>query len=80
MKTKYDVSKHAIVPKHAKVSDKETKELLSKYNIVIEQLPRILKADPALAHLNVADGDLIKITRPSPTLGETTFFRRVVSK
>ena len=79
-KTKYDVSKHIIVPKHSKVSDKERKELLSKYNIVIEQLPRILATDPALIHLTVDHGDLIKISRPSPTLGDTTYYRRVVSK
>lgn len=79
MKTKYDVTKHALVPKHAKLNDKDTKELLGKYNVVVEQLPRILKSDPAIQQLDVKEKDVIKITRPSPTNIETVFYRRVTN-
>ena len=79
MKTKYDVTKHALVPKHVKLSDKDTKEILSRYNVVVEQLPRILKSDPAIQQLDVKEKDVIKITRPSPTNIETVFYRRVTN-
>ena len=79
MKAKYDVTKHTLVPKHAKASDKEVKELLEKYSITAYQLPRILISDPAIEDLNVQEDDIVKITRPSPTAGETVFFRRVVT-
>ncbi len=75
--TKFEVTKHELVPKHAKLSEKETKELFEKYAIDLPNLPRIFKTDPAILHLDVKDGDIVKISRKSPTAGETTFYRRV---
>jgi len=77
---KLDVAKHVLVPKHNKVSEKERKELFEKYVIELKDLPRIFKADPAIAELDVKDGDIVKIVRHSPTAGECNFYRRVVSK
>ena len=79
MKTSYDVTKHNLVPKHAKASDKEKKELLEKYQITIAALPRILISDAGIAHLDAEEGDVIKITRPSHIVGESIFYRRVVN-
>lgn len=79
MKTAYDVTKHILVPKHAKASEKEIKDVLDKFQITASQLPRILVSDPAIQHLDVKEDDVVKITRPSPTAGETTFYRRVVT-
>jgi DNA-directed RNA polymerase subunit H len=79
MKAKYDVTKHILVPKHAKASEKEKKDLLESYKITIRELPRMVKSDPALQLLDIDEGDVIKITRPSPTSGETVFYRRVVN-
>lgn len=77
---KLDVAKHVLVPKHNKVSEKERKELFEKYVIELKDLPRIFKADPAIAELDVKEGDIVKIVRRSPTAGECNFYRRVVSK
>jgi len=79
MKAKYDVTKHVLVPKHAKASEKEKKDLFEKYQISIRELPRIVKSDPAIQHLNIEEGDIVKIVRPSPTAGEVVFFRRVMN-
>ncbi len=76
---KFDVTKHELVPKHAKLSEKEGKELFEKYAIELQNLPRIYKNDPAIQDLNVEDGDIVKISRKSPTAGETVFYRRVVA-
>jgi DNA-directed RNA polymerase subunit H len=76
---KFDVTKHELVPKHAKLSEKEMKELFEKYAIELQNLPRIFKNDPGIQHLDVKDGDIIKISRKSPTAGETSFYRRVVA-
>jgi len=75
---KFEVTKHELVPKHSKLSEKEGKELFEKYSIELPNLPRIFKGDPAIQSLDVKDGDIIKISRKSPTAGETTFYRRVV--
>ena len=75
----FDVTKHALVPKHSKLSDKETRELFERYSIDAKSLPRIHSADPALADLKAKEGDIIRIERRSPTAGVTHFYRKVVS-
>lgn len=75
---KVDITKHYLVPKHTKLSEKEKKELLEKYRITVKELPRIKKSDPAIEHLSPEIGDIIKIVHRSPTAGETVFYRGVV--
>ena len=75
---KIDITKHVLIPKHSKLSDKDKAQVLSQYGIVAENLPRILKADSAIADLGVSSGDVIKIVRSSPTAGESIFYRVVV--
>ncbi len=72
--------KHILVPEHKKISEREKQELLKKYNITIKELPRILISDPAIAHLDVKPGDIIKIIRKSPTSGESIYYRVVSSE
>ncbi len=74
-----DVTKHVLVPKHAKLSEKERKEILEKYGVNTRDLPKINIKDPAIAKLDVKEGDIIKILRNSPNAGETAFYRRVSS-
>ncbi len=73
-----EVRKHALVPKHEKLSEKEKEEVLKQYNSRFEDFPRILKKDPALLGMNVKFGDLVRITRKSSTAGQTIFYRVVV--
>ena len=69
--------KHVLIPKHEKLSAKHKKTLLEKYNVSLKQLPRILRGDPAIQHLGVKEGDIIKITRESKTAGSAIFYRVV---
>ncbi len=78
MVEKFEVMKHQLVPKHVKLSEKERNELFEKYKIEVFSLPRIFRNDPAIQHLDVKDGDVVKITRKSHTAGESLFYRRVV--
>ncbi len=79
MKLKVDISKHILVPKHEILSEEEVKKLLEKYNITKSQLPKILASDPMVKKIGAKVGDVIKITRKSPTAGESIFYRVVVS-
>lgn len=74
---KTDDKGHILVPEHEKLTEKEKEELLAKYAISLEELPRIRKSDAALVGMNVKSGDVIKITRNSPTAGEAIFYRVV---
>ncbi|MDA1196864.1 MAG: DNA-directed RNA polymerase subunit H [Nanoarchaeota archaeon] len=78
MTKKIDVSKHVLVPKHTKLSDSDKKALLNNYRITLKELPKIRKTDPAVANLQVKEGDVVKIVRPSATAGEAIFYRGVV--
>jgi DNA-directed RNA polymerase subunit H (RpoH/RPB5) len=73
-----DITKHELVPKHEILNENEKKELLQKYGITLRQLPRILITDAMVKILNAKIGDVIKITRNSPTAGETVYYRVVV--
>lgn len=73
----FEISKHRLVPAHSKLSESEKKELLQKYNIDAKDLPKILKKDPAIAHLGVKAGEIIKVERQSPTAGNTIYYRAV---
>lgn len=79
MKKKFNIDKHILIPKHTKLSEKEKEKLLEKYNISEKELPRISKIDPAISSLNAKPGEIIKITRQSPTAGESVFYRVVTN-
>lgn len=72
------VPDHAFVPKHEIVSKEEAEQVLSKFNCKPTELPLIFVNDPAILGLGVKPGDLIKITRQSPTAGESLYYRYVV--
>jgi DNA-directed RNA polymerase subunit H len=76
---KFKVENHSLVPKHSKLNDKEKQQLLEKYKITLKELPKILKNDAAIKELNPKVGDIIKILRESPTAGQSTFYRCVIS-
>ena len=74
-----DIRKHMLVPEHSKLTKKEIQKLLEKYNITLNELPKILSIDPAIEKLNVKPGDVIKITRDSPTAGVSIYYRVVIN-
>lgn len=78
-KSDFEVDSHVFVPKHELLSETERKELMNRYVIAPGDLPKILITDPAIRHLSIKEGDIIKITRPSPTAGTAHFFRVVVN-
>ncbi len=79
-KAKLDITSHILVPKHTKLSENEKKALFEKYKISLKDLPRISKKDPAIQHLDVEYGDIIKIERQSPTSGKVVYYRGVLNE
>ena len=74
----FKVNTHQLVSKHQKVSDSEKKSLFGRYNIDYKSLPRISREDPAIIHLNLKHGEIVKIERESKTAGRTAYYRVVV--
>ncbi len=69
---------HFLIPQHVKLSDKEKQELLSNLKITTKELPKIDHSDPAVQHLDIKAGDVIKISRKSSTSGDAAYYRVVV--
>ncbi|MEE8358182.1 MAG: DNA-directed RNA polymerase subunit H [Candidatus Hydrothermarchaeales archaeon] len=74
------IQDHILVPKHKILTDKESDKLLEKYNISKGQLPKILSNDPAIKKINAKPGDVIKITRKSPTAGKAVVHKVVIKE
>ncbi|MCK5458469.1 MAG: DNA-directed RNA polymerase subunit H [Thermoplasmatales archaeon] len=74
----YYILEHKLVPNHEILSDKETTELLEKFDIEPEQLPKILDTDPAAISIEAVPGQILKITRKSRTAKCATAYRFVI--
>jgi len=72
------VPDHIYVPIHEIIPKQEAEDVLKKYNCKPTELPLIFVNDPAILGLGVKPGDMIKITRKSPTAGESLYYRYVV--
>ena len=72
------ITNHIYQPKHEILPKDKAEEILKKYNAKPSQLPYIMITDKALEDLDVRPGDIIKITRTSPTAGESVYYRYVV--
>jgi DNA-directed RNA polymerase subunit H len=77
-KITFDIFENELVPKHEILSEEEKQKLLERLGIVEKQLPKILEKDPAVRALGAKKGDVIKITRKSPTAGVCYYYRLVV--
>jgi len=73
-----NILNHELVPKHEILSAKEKREILEKFNITKDKLPKILGSDPVAKAIGAKPGDILRIERNSPTAGKTTYYRIVV--
>jgi DNA-directed RNA polymerase subunit H (RpoH/RPB5) len=68
--------KHKLVPPHKKVSKEKEEELLKQWNTKKSQLPFIRFHEDMPARLiGLVPGEIVEITRPSATAGETVIYR-----
>jgi|GEM_PF-1323580 len=69
-----------LVPKHEVMPPEEAEKILLKYSVTRDELPKIKITDPALSKLEVGGGEIIKITRTTPLIGESYYYRVVVER
>ena len=72
------ITDHIYQPKHEILPKEQGEDVLRKYNTKPNQLPYILQSDKGIEDLDPRPGDIIKITRKSPTSGESVYYRYVV--
>ncbi len=75
----YNISQHVLVPKHEVLHENaQIESILNIYQLKKNQLPIILKTDPMARYLDVKAGEVVKITRKSPSAGEAILYRYCV--
>jgi DNA-directed RNA polymerase subunit H (RpoH/RPB5) len=76
-----DPSSFAIVPKHERLTPEETKALRKEYYLQSDANHNWIRfhEDPQARWLGLVPGDVVKITRPSPSSGEYVIYRVCVS-
>lgn len=72
------VLEHELVPKHEVLSKKEAEDVLNTFKASPDLFPRIKVDDPVVQALGAKKGDLVRITRKSPTAGTAAYYRLVV--
>jgi len=70
--------KHSFIPLHEVLTEDEVFQLKEKNKIEPDKLPYIYITDPAIRHIEVKVGDVIRIKRSNPIAGETYYYRKVV--
>ncbi|WML67710.1 MAG: DNA-directed RNA polymerase subunit H [Methanoregula sp. SKADARSKE-2] len=80
MSTKLNVLEHVMVPDHKIMSDEEVTELLTRYNISTDQLPKVYHDDPAVKSIGASADDVIRIIRTSHTAGRAEAYRLVIKR
>lgn len=75
-----NILEHIFVPKHEILTAAEKKELLKRYNIRKEGLPKIRADDVVVVKMDAKPGDILRIIRDSPTAGKTLYYRLVVEE
>jgi DNA-directed RNA polymerase subunit H (RpoH/RPB5) len=73
-------TRHHMVPKHERLEEAQVKELMDFFQIKSKaQLPSIHRSDPIAVWLGLRPGDVVRITRVSPTSGESFYYRCCVT-
>lgn len=71
-----DIPSKVIVPKHQLLSEKEKNDFLESYNY--SEISKIHSTETMARYYNMKIDDIVKITRVSPTSGESIAYRHVV--
>ena len=69
-------SQYHLVPEHAIVAKEDVAGVLKRLSVDdVAKLPRILASDIMAKYIGAREGDVVKITRKSPSYGTSTCYR-----
>ncbi len=76
---KFRVTDHELVPKHEIVPIEEAIKIIKELGVKLEELPYLRASDPVAREIGARPGDLVRITRKSPTAGKVVIYRYVIA-
>lgn len=74
---KKDILEHELVPTHVILSESDIEKVFKDLDFEQEQLPKIKADDPVVKAIDAKKGDVLEITRRSPTAGTFVTYRLV---
>ena len=74
---KINIQDHMLVPKHEIMTEEEISDEFSAVDYDFKDLPKIKSNDPVVKAINAEAGNVLRITRESPTAGEFITYRIV---
>ena len=77
-KKEINVFESGLVPRHEILSNEERERILEELNVAPRQLPRIRQADAVVKQLGAKKGDILRVRRNDPVVGEYFYYRVVV--
>lgn len=75
---KFNLMEHESVPEHIILSEEDAEEVLKKYHVAKEQLPKLKLSDPVAKQIKAEVGNVVKIIRNSQTAGKAVAYRAVI--
>lgn len=72
----FNVTRHSLVPKHEKISEREKNDLLKRMRVRSNNLPHIKMNDPVSKYMGLKKGDVVRIHRNSE-ISETCVYYRI---
>ena len=75
---KKDILDHELVPNHVILSESDIEKAFKDLDFEQEQLPKIKSDDPVVKAIDAKIGDVLEITRRSPTAGTFVTYRLVI--
>jgi DNA-directed RNA polymerase subunit H len=75
----FDLFSHELVPPHSIADEEEVTLVMEHYGITRDQIPQILRDDPAVKVLGAKPGQVVRIERDSETAGAVYYYRLVVT-
>lgn len=75
--TPINIFKSKMVPDSRIMKEEEKKKLMDKYNVSLDQLPKIALNDPVSKSLEAKSGDIIEFERKTQIAGLSKYYRVV---
>lgn len=74
----FNITRHKLVPKFEILSDQEKMDIITRYRTSSKHFPVMLSSDPISRYYGLTTGNMVRITRKSPTAGLHVYYRVVI--
>jgi DNA-directed RNA polymerase subunit H len=74
----FNISKHILQPKHTILTNEQVKEVLTRFNLKLVNMPKITRENPMAKYIGARPNQVIQIERFNQTTGINMYYRLVI--